>query len=87
MRLIPILFAFLTFAGCSIPNTKPGDGRQWMEVSCSGFADWTKCHDKAHALCEGDYDVANQEESLIAQRRTMMVACQKPSPEQEISPK
>lgn len=64
-------------AGCNMKNAKPGDGRQWMEISCSGFADWTKCHEKARQLCPGGYDVANQEESAIAQRRIMQVACDK----------
>ena len=74
-----ILFVLLLgiLAGCGMPNTKPGDGRQWMELSCSGFADWTKCHEKARNLCPAGYDVANQEESAIAQRRTMQVACKK----------
>lgn len=77
MKKIFSVFALCMLASCSMQNTKPGDGRQWMEISCSGFADWTKCHDQARQLCPGGYDVANQEESLIAQRRTMLVACRK----------
>ena len=58
-------------------NTKSTGGRQWVELSCSGFADWTRCHEKARNLCPGGYDVTNQEESIVAQKRTMLVACQK----------
>lgn len=75
-KSLPVLLLSL-LAGCGMNNTKPDDGRQWVELSCSGFADWTRCHEKARSLCPGGYDVANQEESLIAQRRTMLVACQK----------
>jgi hypothetical protein len=71
-----ILFSALA-AGCNMPNKKPGDGRQWMEISCNGFADWTKCYEKAKNLCPGGYDIANQQESLIEQQRTMEVACDK----------
>lgn len=75
--VLPFILSVCLLAGCNMKNAKPGDGRQWMEVSCSGFADWTKCNEKARQLCPDGYDVANQEESLIAQRRTMQVACNK----------
>jgi hypothetical protein len=77
MKKTLALLMLSVLVGCGMPNTKPSDGRQWMQVSCSGFADWTKCHEKARSLCPGGYDVSNQEESLIAQKRTMLVACQK----------
>ena len=73
--LLVLLLGILT--GCGMQNTKPTDSRQWMELSCSGFADWTKCHDKARQMCPGGYDVSNQEENLVTQKRTMLVACQK----------
>ena len=71
------VFLLCLLASCGMKNTKPGDGRQWMEISCSGFADWNKCHDKARQLCAGGYDVSNQEENLVTQKRTMLVACKK----------
>lgn len=77
MKKCLIVIWLSMLASCGMQNTKPGDGRQWMEVSCSGFANWTTCHEKARNLCPGGYDVSNQEESLIAQKRTMLVACQK----------
>lgn len=76
-RILPFAIAAFFLAACNMNQTKPGDGREWVEVSCNGFADWTKCQEKARRLCPGGYDVANQEESLIAQKRSMMVACQK----------
>lgn len=76
-----IKFAIVTTAlllsACSMPNTKPADGRDWVNVSCDGFADWSKCNEKAAQLCPGGYDTANREESLIAQHRAMSVACKK----------
>lgn len=75
-KSLPVLLLCL-LASCGMKNTKPGDGRQWVEISCSGFADWTQCHDKARQLCPGGYDVANQEENLVTQKRTMNVACKK----------
>ena len=71
------ILSICLLAGCNMKNAKPGDGRHWMEISCSGFADWTKCYEKARQLCPGGYDVANQEESLIAQKRVMQIACNK----------
>jgi len=77
MKKILFLMSFVALAGCNMPNTKPGDGRQWMEISCSGFADWTKCQEKARSLCPDGYDISNQEENLVTQKRTMLVACKK----------
>ena len=77
MIKLAIVTSALLLNACSIPNTKPGDGREWVEVSCNGFADWTKCNEKAAKLCPGGYDIANKEESLIAQHRSMAVACKK----------
>lgn len=65
----------MLLAACSMPNTKKGDGREWIEVSCSGFADWNVCNQKAARLCPSGYDVAGREESAIAQKRLMKVAC------------
>ena len=75
-RLVPVL-ALLALAGCNMPNTKPADNREWLEVSCSGFADWTKCNEKAARMCPEGYDVAMREESAIAQKRLMKFACGK----------
>jgi hypothetical protein len=79
MKYLPFLLTLVALTGCNMPNTKPGDGRQWMELSCSGFADWTKCQEKARSLCPGGYDISNQEENMVTQKRTMLVACQQES--------
>lgn len=54
---------------------KTADTRQWTNVSCIGFSDWQVCHDKARQLCPSGYDARNLQESLIAQNRSMEVAC------------
>lgn len=69
--------ALLALSGCSMPNTRQGDGREWIEVTCSGFADWNKCNEKAARMCPQGYDVATREESAIAQKRLMKFACKK----------
>jgi hypothetical protein len=77
MKKIFSVSVFCLLAGCGMQNTKPGDGRQWVEVRCSGFANWTQCHEKARRLCPDGYDMAYQEENLVTQKRTMEVACRK----------
>jgi len=72
-----LVIAVMILSACSMPNTKPGDGREWVEVSCNGFADWTKCYEKAARLCPGGYDMSNRHENLVTQGRTISVACKK----------
>jgi hypothetical protein len=76
MRKLAIAFVVL-LVGCGMQNTKVGDGRAWIEVTCSGFADWTTCNKKAEKYCPNGYDVSAREESVIAQRRAMMISCKK----------
>jgi hypothetical protein len=78
MKKTMLVIALLGLAGCDMLNTRPtADNREWIEVSCSGFADWTKCNEKAARMCPSGYDVAGREESVIAQRRIMKFACTK----------
>ena len=77
MKSLMTTIALLALTGCNMPNTKQGDGREWIDVTCSGFADWTKCNEKAARMCPEGYDVAMREESAIAQRRIMKFACRK----------
>jgi hypothetical protein len=77
MKTLLAVVALLILAGCNMPNTKPADNREWIEVSCSGFADWTKCNEKAARMCPEGYEVAGREESAIAQKRIMKFACNK----------
>ena len=77
MKQCSTLLLLCLLASCGMKNTNPGDGRQWMELSCSGFADWNKCHEKARQMCPGGYEVTNQEENLVTQKRTLLAACKK----------
>jgi hypothetical protein len=76
-RILPFTLVALLLAACNMNQPKPGDGREWVGVTCSGFAGWTQCQEKAKRLCPSGYDIANQEENLVTQNRSMMVACQK----------
>ncbi len=68
------LIAVAVLNGCGSIASKP-DTRQWVEVSCSGFADWQVCNTKAARLCENGYDISGKDENLVTQRRVMKVAC------------
>lgn len=78
-----IVFALLTIslAGCSAlgmnmgNSKKKGDTRELTDITCSGFVGWETCNAKAAEMCPKGYTVLTREESLIAQRRIMRVAC------------
>lgn len=76
MKIIwPLLIAFL-ITGCSaLGGDKTADTREWVPVSCVGFADWQVCHEKARRFCPNGYDVRNMRENLVTQNRTMEIAC------------
>lgn len=63
----------MILSGCGLTPSK--ENREWISVSCSGFAHWNKCHEEARHLCAKGYDIANQEENLITQGRTMDISC------------
>jgi hypothetical protein len=76
MKVIVFAFLALSLAGCSalgIGGKK--ENRELTDITCSGFVGWEACHAKAQAMCPKGYDVLMKDESLIAQRRTMRVAC------------
>ncbi|MEZ0231300.1 MAG: hypothetical protein ACAH12_00545 [Methylophilaceae bacterium] len=76
MKKIAFMLIALALAACS--TTKPkSDGREWIEVSCSGFADWSACNDKAARLCPDGYNVAKRDENWVTQGRVMTFACKK----------
>jgi len=77
LKLLVMIISAVLVTACGMPNTKVGDGRDWVQVSCNGFSDWTKCKEKASKLCPNGYDFADQKESLISQNRSMMIACKK----------
>ena len=73
MKILVSVLIALALSGCG-PNTKP-DSRTWTTATCSGFAGWEVCNKKASESCPKGYDVANQEESQVAQKRTMQFSC------------
>lgn len=76
MKNLALITIFTLLSACSIfGGGKTADNREWIPVSCIGFADWQVCQDKARKLCPNGYDARNQKESLITQNRSMEVAC------------
>jgi len=75
MKTIGILVLFSLISACSMMGDKVADKREWIPVSCIGFADWQVCQDKAKQLCPNGYDSRNHQESLITQNRSMEIAC------------
>lgn len=76
MKTIGILVLFSLISACSLMGAdKTADKREWIPVSCIGFADWQVCQDKAKQLCPNGYDSRNHQESLITQNRSMEIAC------------
>jgi hypothetical protein len=65
-----------SLTACGAAKTK--EKREWLDISCSGFADWSVCEDKARLYCPDGYDIGYKDESLIAQKRVMSIACKSP---------
>ena len=66
MKAIVFALLALSLAGCGSLGMGGGkkENRELIDVSCSGFASWEKCDEKAKALCEKGYDVEMKDESL-----------------------
>jgi hypothetical protein len=76
MKTLGTLVLISLLSACSMMGgTQAEDKREWVTVSCIGFADWQVCQDKAKKLCPNGYDSRNHQESLITQNRSMEVAC------------
>jgi hypothetical protein len=77
MKASVFVLLALYLAGCTALGMggKKAEPRELTDISCSGFVGWEACHEKAKAMCPKGYDVVMKDESLIAQRRTMRVAC------------
>ena len=76
LKQLLVLSGILLLSACA-QGAKPGDGRDWQEVRCSGFEDWSVCKARALRMCPGGYDAYNMREDLTIQRRSMEVACKK----------
>ena len=72
---ILLLAAASLLVGCG-PNTRKSD-REWISVSCNGFANWDECNRKAKRFCPDGFDIGNKQESLIEQKRIMEFACKR----------
>lgn len=73
MKILAIVLVALSLYGCD-QITKP-DTRTWESVSCSGFSGWVACKREASAACSKGYDIANQEENQVTQKRFMQYSC------------
>ncbi len=73
MKKLALITAVLSLIGCS--STPQSERREWINISCNGFADWYNCYQKAQNLCPNGYDSANRDENLITQGRSIRIAC------------
>ncbi len=73
--LVVVLLAGCNALGINMGGGKKSEARKLTTVNCSGFVGWEACNAKAAELCPKGYDVAKRDESLIAQRRTMVFSC------------
>jgi hypothetical protein len=73
MKKLVLIALLASLAACSTPNSKPN--REWISVSCNGFASWDKCNEKAKSVCPNGFDIGSKQESLIEQKRVMEFAC------------
>lgn len=75
MKTTGILLLLTFISACSMTGPKTADNREWIPVSCIGFADWQVCQDKAKKYCPNGYDERNRKENLVTQNRSMEIAC------------
>lgn len=68
-----MIITAILLSNCGMAPSK--DKREWLTLSCSGFAHWDQCYQKASNYRPNGYDMANREENLITQGRTMQVSC------------
>jgi hypothetical protein len=73
MKKLVLIAMLASLSACSTPNSKPS--REWISVSCNGFANWDKCNEKAKTYCPNGFEIGSKEESLIEQKRIMQFAC------------
>lgn len=73
--LLGLMLSAISLSGCSGGNTKPD--REWITVSCNGFANWENCNKQAYRFCPEGFDIGTKQESLIEQKRQMEFACKR----------
>ncbi|HEY3326792.1 MAG TPA: hypothetical protein VGK14_06430 [Novimethylophilus sp.] len=75
MKKLGLILAVSLF-GCSTPpRSDHADHREWIGITCSGFAGWDACYYQAGKFCRSGYEMAYKEENLITQKRSVLVAC------------
>ena len=60
-------------SACSIVNQS--EARKWESVSCSSNKGWDACMSVAAKACPKGFDLKNQEENMITQKRVMQFSC------------
>lgn len=76
MKKISFGLLAILISGCAAMGIgQPPDKREWITVTCSGFSGWEACKQQALNACRNGYDVANQEENQVTQKRSMQYAC------------
>lgn len=51
------------------------DARRWETVSCSSNKGWDACMGLAAKSCPKGFDLRNQEEDMMTQKRGMQFSC------------
>lgn len=75
-KRICFILLMLLISGCSsLGLGQSQDKREWMAADCSGFKGWEGCKQQAMKSCKNGYDVANQEENPVTQKRSMLYSC------------
>jgi hypothetical protein len=74
-KLTHIILIACTLTGCASLGIGQPDKREWRVVACSGFRGWEDCKAIASRSCQKGYDIANQEENPVTQKRMFEYAC------------
>jgi hypothetical protein len=72
MKIYLVILVFLLSA-CGGINQP--DARKWEAVSCSSNKGWDACMNLAAKSCPKGFDLRNQEEDMMTQKRGMQFSC------------
>jgi hypothetical protein len=72
IKLAIVCFVFLLSACTGLTQV---DARKWVDVSCSSNKGWDACMRSASKACPKGFDLRNQEEDMMTQKRNMQFAC------------
>lgn len=68
--LVTLVFLLSACGGVNQP-----DARKWEIVSCSSNKGWDACMNVAAKSCSKGFDIRNQEEDMMTQKRIMQFSC------------